>query len=238
MSYFKEQYKNLCPGVWVWEDFLSAEELVPIMEELKSQDWNGRQPVFGFKSFAKYKQRVLDSLNMPDAEMPELDSCIRRKVDEGMEPHVDIQNHANPLYYNVVDENSNVEKVKTKFARFGAIIYFNDDYEGGEIDYLEHNFSYKPKAGSIVFHYATNVHAVAMVKSGHRFTHSTYLQDSFWVDKNVYENIDWPFKDGPFTVNDSRYWYSYSHGPSTNPALAKIQKTFVDSDHRYGRSGV
>lgn len=233
MSYFKEQYKNLCPGVWVWEDFLSQDELVPIMEELNAQDWSGNHHIFGLKSFNKYKQRIYDSLNMPDAEMPDLDSCIRREIGEGMEPHVDIQNHANPLYYNIVDENSDVEKTKTKFARFGVIIYFNDDYTGGEIDYLEHNFSYKPKAGSIVFHYATNVHAVVRVRSGVRFTHSTYLLDSFWVDKHVHANIDWPFDDGPFTLEDPRYWYSYSHGPSTNPALAQIQRTFVDSDHKY-----
>jgi len=233
MSYFKEQYKNLCPGVWVWEDFLSPEELVPIMEELNSQDWSGDHHVFGLKSFNKYKQRIYDSLNMPDAEMPDLDSCIRREIGEGMEPHVDVQNHSNPLYYNIVDENSDVEKIKVKFARFGVIIYFNDDYTGGEIDYLEHNFSYKPKAGSIVFHYATNVHAVVRVRSGVRFTHSTYLIDSFWVDKHVHANIDWPFDDGPFTLEDPRYWYSYSHGPSTNPALAQIQRTFVDSNHKY-----
>lgn len=225
MSYFKEQYKNLCPGVWVWEDFLSAEELVPIMEELNSQDWSGNHHIFGLKSFAKYKQRILYSLNMPDAQMPDLDSCIRREINEGMEPHVDIQNYVNPLYYNIVDENSDIEKKLVTFARFGVIIYFNDEYEGGEIDYPEYNYSYKPKAGSIVFHYATNIHAVVRVKSGYRFTHSTYLQDSFWVNKKVYESIDWP--DGPFTLEDSRYWYSYSHGPSQNAALAKYQRENV-----------
>jgi hypothetical protein len=159
--------------------------------------------------------------------MPDLDSCIRREIGEGMEPHVDIQNHANPLYYNIVDENSDVEKVNVKFAKFGAIVYFNDDYEGGDIEYLEHNYAYKPKAGDLVLHYATNVHAVIRVRSGFRFTHSTYITDSFWVDKKVHENIDWPFDDGPFTLGDPRYWYSFSHGPSTNPALAEIQKTYI-----------
>jgi hypothetical protein len=228
MSYFADQYKQLCPGVWVWENFLSAKELIPIMEEIKSKDWVNNNHIFGFKSFAQYKQRIIDSLNSPDIEMPDLDSCIRRRIGEGMEPHVDIQNHANTLYYNVVDKDSDIEKIKTKFARFGAVVYFNDDYEGGDIEYPEYDYVYKPKAGDLVLHKATNVHAVLRVKSDAlRFTHSTYITDSEWVAKKAYEAIDWP-DDDKFTLKDPRFWYSLSHGPSVNPALAKIQKTEVD----------
>jgi hypothetical protein len=69
------------------------------------------------------------------------------------------------------------------------------------------------------------VHAVVKVKSGYRFTHSSYLSDLFYVDKKAYESIDWP--KIPFTLDDERFWYSYSHGQSKNPALAEIQRTYV-----------
>jgi hypothetical protein len=227
MSYFADQYKQLCPGVWVWENFLSAEELIPIMEEINTKDWNATNHIFGFESYNKYKQRIIDSLNSPDIEIPDLNSCIIRKIGAGMEPHVDIQNHANPLYYNIVDKDSDIPKVKTKFARFGAIIYFNDDYEGGEIEYPQENFAYKPKAGSLVLHYATSVHAVLKVISGKRYTHSTYITDADWVEKKAYDSIIWPEK---FTVTNPGCWYSYSHGPSQNPALAEFQKKPIEID--------
>ena len=231
MSYFKDQYKNLCPGVWVWENFLSQEELVPIMEECNAQDYSGNHHIFGLKYFAQYKQRILDSLNIPDAEIDDLDNGIRREFGEGMEPHVDIQNYMNEAYYNEVEKDSDVEKDSIRWARFGVIIYFNDDYEGGEIEYPQYNFSYKPKAGDIVFHDVKNIHAVVRVKSGYRFTHSTYLSDIFWIKKDVFDNISWPRLD--FTLEDPRFHYSLSHGPSTNPGLAELQKTYVDIDHRY-----
>lgn len=234
MNYFSDKYVNVCPGVYVWEDFLSAEELVPIMEELNAQDYSGNHHVFGLKSFAQYKERIFSSLNSDDLAMPDLDNCIRREYGEGMEPHVDIQNHANPLYYNIVDENADVEKINMKIGKFGAIIYFNDNYEGGEIEYPQHNYSYKPKAGSLVLHEATNIHAVVRVKSGFRFTHSSYIQDSAWIDKKAYDSISWPETD--FTLEDPRFWYSLSHGPSENPGLAEFQKTYVPDGRYWGHN--
>jgi hypothetical protein len=223
---FKDQYENVCPGVYVWHNFLSKDELSPIIEEINSKHWDKdcRQN-WEFKSFAEYKDRILESLNMPDADIPNMDNVIRRHPGDGMEPHVDIQNYMNPVYYNEIDKDSDVEKVSFKFARYGMIIYFNDDYELGDICYPEYDFSYKPKAGDLVMHDARNIHAVRKVKSGYRFTHSSYLSDLFWVTKEIADSVDKP--NGRFDIEDSRFWYSISHGPSDNPALKELQKTYV-----------
>lgn len=230
-SNFKQQYENLCPGVYVWRNFLSEEELIAIMEETNTKHWDvdSRQN-WEFKSFAKYKDRILESLNMPNADIPNMDNVIRRHTGDGMEPHVDIQNYMNPIYYNEIDEDSDVEKISFKFARYGMIIYFNDTYDGGEIFYPEYNFSYKPKAGDLVMHDARNIHAVRKVKSGYRFTHSSYLSDMFWVTKEIADSVDNP--NARFDIEDSRFWYSVTHGPSDNPALKEFQKTYV-SDGRF-----
>lgn len=52
-----------------------------------------------------------------------------------------------------------------------ATIYFNDDYEGGEIEYKHFDISYKPKSGDVIvfgsdFPY---LHRVIPVKSGIRY---------------------------------------------------------------------
>ena len=52
-----------------------------------------------------------------------------------------------------------------------ALLYLNDDYEGGEITFPHINFSIKPEAGSLIF-FPSNfvfVHEVNAVKSGVRY---------------------------------------------------------------------
>jgi len=42
-------------------------------------------------------------------------------------------------------------KIKSYGAKYSAIFYLNDDYEGGEIEFPNLNFSYKPVKGSLVW---------------------------------------------------------------------------------------
>jgi hypothetical protein len=226
MNNFKEQYKNICTGVYLYKNFLSKEEIIPIMKELKSCTWDKNNPhAKGLKTFSQYKQRILDSLDMPNAGIPDLDHCIRRDG-AGMEPHVDIQNYANPIYLNEVEPNSNIANKTINIARYGFIIYLNDDYEGGEICYPEYNFCYKPNAGDLVIHKVTNIHAVKNINSGYRYTHSAYINDLFHVEEQAFLSIDFP--DTPYIMGDPKFFYSLSHGESLNPALRKFQNTYVD----------
>ena len=230
MNHFKDQYENICPGVYVWKGFLSQEELIPIMEELEAQDWDvPTLHVHGLKTIARYRQRIMDSLNMPDADVAEIEGCIRRGSDHGMEPHVDVPNYLNPIYLSEVDKNSDIEKIEMKSARYGMIIYFNDNYLDGDICYPQYDFCYKPKAGDLVVHEANNIHAVKKVGSGYRYTHSTYIGDSFWVPVEIYNNLDFPDHDQSLqTIDDPRLYYSLSHGKSLNPSLSKFQETYIN----------
>lgn len=222
-SRLKEQYKEIAPDVWVWNNFLSQEELAEIMADLESQDWNvENEHVRGLTSFAQYQQRILDSLNTPYASIRGLDNAQRRDVGAGMEPHVDIQNYLNVAYYNEVEESA--ETVPLHIARYGMIIYFNDNYDGGEICYVEDDFCYKPKAGDLVLHYAGKVHAVKKVRKGYRYTHSSYIADRFYVPEDIANSIDYPDK---VDMSDPRLFYSVSHGPSLNINLEKIRQYYV-----------
>lgn len=58
---------------------------------------------------------------------------------------------------------------------FGVAIYLNDDFTGGEISYPDLNLSVKPKRSSIVIHDATLLHKVLPVKSGIRYSITTFI---------------------------------------------------------------
>jgi hypothetical protein len=68
------------------------------------------------------------------------------------------------MFYHVDNQD---HMVQTIF--WGMVIYPNDDYEGGEIEYPQYKFKYKPEAGSMVMHEGYTRHGVRKVKSGDRF---------------------------------------------------------------------
>lgn len=59
------------------------------------------------------------------------------------------------------------------FIQFSSIIYLNEDFEGGEIEFPNQKFKYKPKIGSAVIFPSAGteyLHKVNEIKSGIRYT--------------------------------------------------------------------
>ena len=64
---------------------------------------------------------------------------------------------------------------------YGAILYLNDDYEGGETFYPEWDFKVKPEAGTLVVHPGDGPHRHGVTKIKNR---TRYTVASFWtIDK-------------------------------------------------------
>jgi hypothetical protein len=61
---------------------------------------------------------------------------------------------------------------------FGAIIYLNDDYSGGETFYPQHEISISPEAGKLAVHPGTpdHMHGVTKIENETRYTLA-----SFWT---------------------------------------------------------
>lgn len=71
----------------------------------------------------------------------------------------------------------------------GAVLYFNDDFEGGELFYPNHNLSIKPRKGMLGLHRADLdcLHGVREVTDGTRMTVSLF----FTKDKELAKNRNW-----------------------------------------------
>lgn len=67
------------------------------------------------------------------------------------------------------------------FYKYASLIYLNDDYDGGRLEFRDHGFSLKPSAGTLVMFPGgiENVHRVTEVTEGKRYT-----LGSWWIDYN------------------------------------------------------
>ena len=74
-----------------------------------------------------------------------------------------------------------------KHREYGAIIYLNDDYEGGETYYPQHEKSISPEIGKLAVHPGTpdHMHGVTEIKNNIRYTIA-----SFWTTDKEYAD-DW-----------------------------------------------
>jgi hypothetical protein len=93
------------------------------------------------------------------------DSFHIRKWDypnAGMEPHVD---------FSTENEYQKAEDQITHTL----CVYLNDDYEGGELNFPEHNISIKPPAGSAVVFPSNILHSVSDLINNNRLMWSVFL---------------------------------------------------------------
>ncbi len=165
------------------------------INELYSQGMDKRKYLFDLVLPLQYKmhEEVVDFFN-PEFELhSELWEIVRWKEGNFQEPHVD---HIDPNFdlssvdLNLVPEECkyffeerNIEKYKKFFTNksFTSIIYLNDDYEGGELYFPQHNgFEIKPKKGTMLIFSGTidNMHGIKEVTRGTRYTHVTFWSNN------------------------------------------------------------
>lgn len=79
--------------------------------------------------------------------------------------------------------------------RYGLVIYYNDDYDGGEIQYPELNLIHKPKARSMLIHGGNILHGTLPVQSDNfRYVSTMFVKGSkdkpAVLKKELFEGIE------------------------------------------------
>ena len=198
--------KVLSPEIWYWENALSFPEyLVGFIDEIDSypeshlriskwEDWtasNDKSLVYGktkiinkknlkvstgsdyvdkktlyiansmLMAFEMCTDRYLASHNLDKSKYNlNLDSVTIKAWNQGqsMGPHFDGQ-----------DGDKNLA--------FSLVAYINDDYEGGEISFQNHNITIKPKAGSLIMFPSQEpyIHEVKPITSGTRYMSPSHV---------------------------------------------------------------
>jgi predicted 2-oxoglutarate/Fe(II)-dependent dioxygenase YbiX len=217
-----KNFNKIHDEAYVYHNFLSNKECREIVNYLKNlKEWDSPHSTKN-KMLAQYNDR-LKNLFFGKTFINNLEEIQRRSINEGHSLHIDIPNYANELLYMVTDKK-NIEIMNISMGIYGFIIYFNDDYEGGEICYPEYGIDYKPKQGDLLIHSTESIHGVSKVKSGIRYTTSSVVSGFFNVDSEKYKNFKEP--ESRFNLLNEDY-FTFVFQPSKNHRMQQFQKTYT-----------
>jgi pyruvate formate-lyase activating enzyme-like uncharacterized protein len=159
-------------GIYYIDDFLSKEEIDVMMSEcLDESGWsigegewesNIKQCTASAKLRQEINNRLESIINNDQEESNSTTLVSRLRVSTGNGSDWALGVHADNHEYG---DGRSVNVTK------GYIIYFNENFEGGETVYLNKNIKLKPKAGRMLVHsaYKDYTHAVNHVLSGTRY---------------------------------------------------------------------
>lgn len=179
----------------VIEDFLTKTEIDEILKFAKSQNqWESGGDFWDNRVF-----NVSTIGNSYSKELGDTFYRIRGRISKAISELYSVS-HAYPDTTQLVrwfpgleqaphaDDMTNADGHEWFHHReYGAIIYLNDDYSGGETYYPQHNFSISPKAGMLAIHPGdpNHMHGVTKIDGGIRYTIS-----SFWTtNKEFYDGL-------------------------------------------------
>jgi hypothetical protein len=170
---------RLSPDIYEIEDFVSIDEQEKVLEYAKSLDesewfhddlkesfWYGKQKL-------EPSKEVLDNINK---KVHNLFSTFKDVGDVALQRYLDKEPMQTHRDYWIKDLDY--------YIRYGIVIYYNDNYLGGEILYPELNISHKPKARSLVMHGGNILHGPSKVIGDNpRYFSTAFVRGS--VDKPV-----------------------------------------------------
>jgi Rps23 Pro-64 3,4-dihydroxylase Tpa1-like proline 4-hydroxylase len=178
------------------EDFITKEEakktieLLNKLKEIREDFW---KPISFYESYSsgypEDNDPILEEFGLPNNWFSDLYQRFRHAVAEVAnvpEPQLSkISFHSQkwepgafaPLH----SDNSSNEGVMGAFtrSRYAAFLYLNDDFDGGELIFPQHELEFKPKTGMLAaFHGGhENMHEVTVVKKSDRYTIGSFFDD-------------------------------------------------------------
>lgn len=153
----KLDFIKLAPEIYVYHNFISKEKANELYEIAKNMDndlWKTENintwhtdKVSKRVTALNELYRMLDELFNPEYDVLPNNTFSRLQKGQDMYVHDDSPgaDHADKV-------SSEDEFCTCHIVEYGAIVYINDDYTGGEIFYPEFNIEYKPQAGDLIIH--------------------------------------------------------------------------------------
>lgn len=171
----------LAPDIFEIEDFISVEEqniVLNFFKNTKESDWfpkksdefieekeliaNGNgEPVseLGFFYGKTYQNKLPEVFENIESRIRNLFYSYYEIARPSLHRHLKGDSHKPHTDYDPINQKTDYH------IRYGIVIYFNDDYTGGDLDYPELGIIHKPKARSLMMHAGNILHGTTEVEN-------------------------------------------------------------------------
>lgn len=170
-----EDVKN----IYIVENFISKDHLKIINDYIKEVGFiENENPVEFPLAILKFND---------NKEIIEILDDYRKKVQSLLERDFDCE--VEPAVFNQVARylpgdnlNEHADKVCESWRDLSNVLYYTDDYEGGEFFFSQYKIEFKPKAGTLLYFPggANYAHGVKTVTSGERYTTTVFWKVKKW----------------------------------------------------------
>ena len=150
---------------FIIENFLSKEDCQSLIDDVcKTNNWEDKG---GNSNVLIHKTNRHDIIKN-----------IHKKINEIFESKYYVQlirmvhKTTEESFWEEHTDNSGVKE--TADIIYGIIIYLNEDFDGGSLEYSD--MSIKPKTGMLVCHAGNIAHKVSKVDNGNRYTVTTFIR--------------------------------------------------------------
>jgi Rps23 Pro-64 3,4-dihydroxylase Tpa1-like proline 4-hydroxylase len=169
-----EDVKN----IYVYENFISSEDLLKINDYIQSG-------IFTSDAVHEFPYETLDFTN--NEEIVSIIKIYRDKaallLEEVFDCKVALSEIAGLTKFKTGDNlNEHADKVCASWRDLSTSLYYNEDFEGGELYFSQYDVTFKPKAGMMIYFPAgaNYQHRVNYVTSGTRYATTTFWKVEKW----------------------------------------------------------
>lgn len=166
-------------NIYIVENFISEDHLKIINNYIKEVGFTENEnPVEFPLAILKFNE---------SKEIIEILDDYRKKVQSLLERDFDCE--VEPAVFNQVARylpgdnlNEHADKVCESWRDLSNVLYYQDDYEGGEFFFSQYGIEFKPKAGTLLYFPggANYAHGVKTVTSGERYTTTIFWKVKKW----------------------------------------------------------
>lgn len=164
-----------------YDNFIPIEDQQKIISYFEDEDLPWTMSAF-YESYGMSllpNDPKLEKYGLPSDYLGKLAARLKEYVEDAHQrPIKSVSSHAQkwevgafaPFHSDNTDMDGNPSAWEK--SKLVCLLYINDDYEGGELDFRDHDITIKPKAGQLITFPGgiLNVHQVKKVESGTRHT--------------------------------------------------------------------
>ncbi len=155
---------KLSDQVYEIQDFVTKDELDQVMQFIKARensDWHEENISYDF-----WKDKVLSSsfINENPIFIKIYDRVCRLFTGYAQVTGINLQRYfINDALGEHTDDHEG-HRINDEKIFYGVVLYYNDDYKGGELNYPDLKIVHKPTAGSLLLHAGEILHGTLPVQ--------------------------------------------------------------------------